>query len=107
MTAYDMRISDWSSYVCSSDLVEALAAAAKRIEYRQRLRVRARTQFHELHDQLRHLTGQREVRADQGFEQRIGAAFIEFVDLAQHRSAERRVGEEWVSTCSARGSPWH
>src|SRR3546814_19902793 len=31
MTAYEMRISDWSSDVCSSDLAARLPAAARRV----------------------------------------------------------------------------
>src|SRR3546814_19939985 len=39
MTAYEMRISDWSSDVCPSDLVDAIAIQAWR------------NPFHPLHDQ--------------------------------------------------------
>src|SRR3546814_5259580 len=88
-TAYEMRISDWSSDVCSSDLRlffpgalaggNAFAVVVHRIEevvgggvdlaLRQRLLARA------LGDRL--------------------------------RSEERRVGKECVSTCRSRWSPYH
>src|SRR3546814_4126443 len=72
-TAYEMRISDWSSDVCSSDLqhrgIEAAAVSG---------------QF-----------GIAEVEADAEF-----AGEIE-------RSEERRVGQECVSTCRSRWSPYH
>src|SRR3546814_10367884 len=35
-TAYEMRISDWSSDVCSSDLFEEIDDGASRIEQRER-----------------------------------------------------------------------
>src|SRR3546814_18532145 len=41
MTAYDVRISDWSSDVCSSDLVLLVPAAAVLPDYRGRGRRRA------------------------------------------------------------------
>src|SRR3546814_10598019 len=86
-TAYEMRISDWSSDVCSSDLfryylvygaldmfaegrLEANHSHAHLVERDERLTVRV-------------------WRADDG------------------RSEERRVGKECVSTCRSRWSPYH
>src|SRR3546814_4429869 len=37
-TAYEMRISDWSSDVCSSDLVERVVVARRRHPRRERAR---------------------------------------------------------------------
>src|SRR3546814_6718771 len=87
-TAYEMRISDWSSDVCSSDLCRWIGPAAEppsadapqaprtappRSEFdrtpRPRLSVRRRT--------------------------------------CSTRSEERRVGKECVSTCRYRWSPYH
>src|SRR3546814_4718941 len=74
-TAYEMRISDWGSDVCSSDL---------------RLHSgRAR---------------QRKLRKD------VGAAILCRAAAGWrrgHRSEERRVGKECVSTCRSRWSPYH
>src|SRR3546814_6984497 len=67
-TAYEMRISDWSSDVCSSDLWRGSAHPCAG----QTLRAGA-------DDQSRH----------------------------HHRSEERRVGKECVSTCRSRWSPSH
>src|SRR3546814_15164804 len=83
-TAYEMRISDWSSDVCSSDLrqegerdvLQHLAPA--RIDLRQIL-----------HDVDVLITCQRS----------------EFPPC--FRSEARRVGKECVSTCSTRCSPSH
>src|SRR3546814_5694229 len=65
-TAYEMRISDWSSDVCSSDL-----------------------------SMLSALIG-------------LSTMYIVFADcITRHRSEERRVGKECVSTCRSRWSPYH
>src|SRR3546814_7077847 len=84
-TAYEMRISDWSSDVCSSDLMAPVPAhilAAQPIlhahpglfidvvEFRHHRRGHGRAAVH------------------------VG------------RSAERRVGKECVSTCRSRWSPY-
>src|SRR3546814_4267051 len=85
-TAYEMRISDWSSDVCSSDL---LTLAPQRIVLGGGVmqydvlypRVRQRT---------RHWLG----------------GFIAPLER-DPRSDERRVGKECVSTCRSRWSPYH
>src|SRR3546814_13896902 len=81
-TAYEMRISDWSSDVCSSDL-------RKRDRRHPRRPVggddqpRARRHVGDARDLPRRYRG------------------------AQGRSEERRVGKECVSTCRSRWSPYH
>src|SRR3546814_3634178 len=82
-TAYEMRISDWSSDVCSSDLV--------------RLRRRAAA---ELPQDILFALEMRLGCGRQGLvnTQRFGPAA---------RSEERRVGKECVSTCRSRWSPYH
>src|SRR3546814_5974043 len=87
-TAYEMRISDWSSDVCSSDL-HAQAKAHREIFAGSAIGI-AR------------------------FERTIPAAVID-VDRPHldpmlaciARSEERRVGKECVSTCRSRWSPYH
>src|SRR3546814_10476026 len=80
-TAYEMRISDWSSDVCSSDLELPLrrqGCAEDRLQGRPTaagFRIRARQD----HPQPYHCG----------------------------RSEERRVGKECVSTCRSRWSPYH
>src|SRR3546814_1410125 len=90
-TAYEMRISDWSSDVCSSDL------------------------FGKLHD-VDVLTG--ESGTGGGFE-KFCAGETDFSNAsrpikdeeaqacAAARSEERRVGKECVSTCRSRWLPYH
>src|SRR3546814_6419244 len=76
-TAYEMRISDWSSDVCSSDLkgVARFQQGAVHPKHRQ--------------DQL----AQRGCAIDDS--------------ILSLRSEERRVGNECVSTCRSRWSTYH
>src|SRR3546814_6477526 len=89
-TAYEMRISDWSSDVCSSDLaIEAIIA--ERSPIWARLAPAGRN--HVL--------------------QAIGVNGVQCLRSAgllgsdARRSEERRVGKECVSTCRSRWSPYH
>src|SRR3546814_15711630 len=77
-TAYEMRISDWSSDVCSSDLLSAeLTETGERFE------------------------GILPPAAP-------GPAFaLRKRAIGVIRSEERRVGKECVSTCRSRWSPYH
>src|SRR3546814_7036071 len=78
-TAYEMRISDWSSDVCSSDLIN------------QRLDQYVRAA----------MLGHRNLLS------KINSApCCRAVEKAR-RSEERRVGKECVSTCRSRWSPYH
>src|SRR3546814_1126024 len=84
-TAYEMRISDWSSDVCSSDLHDAAGKA------------------HHRH-----------ARDDPGNDgsqsspyHSAGKLRGRLPVLRDGRSEERRVGKECVSTCRSRWSPYH
>src|SRR3546814_4999276 len=85
-TAYEMRISDWSSDVCSSDLLALVAEDAVHRVLRGDVEVR-----HVAQDDLRGLA----------------AAFGGDPFHVGLRSEERRVGKECVSTCRSRWSPYH
>src|SRR3546814_3577790 len=77
-TAYEMRISDWSSDVCSSDLMTT----------RKFLSSLCLCGFLLLSSCLR--------------------VFVVRLSPSRHmRSEERRVGKECVSTCRSRWSPYH
>src|SRR3546814_5846195 len=97
-TAYEMRISDWSSDVCSSDLPG------------DPLR-RART-ARPVAEQA-HLVGLRLGEVDRvdgppDVDQELGAVGIDAVESAgAHRSEEGRVGKECVSKCRTRWWPYH
>src|SRR3546814_14783453 len=90
-TAYEMRISDWSSDVCSSDLI---------LDH---------------HDRVVDEQPDRERQPEQGEGVDAEPQQIEDTERAeQHhghrdrgRSEERRVGKECVSTCRSRWSQHH
>src|SRR3546814_7953905 len=93
-TAYEMRISDWSSDVCSSDLFgekcglgirSRLFESAGGLNQRQRLILEAGPFW-----------PRSSVLAD-----------VYPFKNPQRRSEERRVGKECVSTCRSRWSPYH
>src|SRR3546814_15555328 len=99
-----MRISDWSADVCSSDLndegrgLAILLRVPMTLTIISGLMVRAAGQdFAIPRGTVREilLEGADTVRID-----RVGGG-----ELAQVRSEERRVGNEWVSTCRSRWSP--
>src|SRR3546814_19952614 len=120
-----MRISDWSSDVCSSDLAKSASCVARLCsisklprptknrrrevykllisadELRQKLPARDWLVFDVRHDLADHSAGR------QAYEQGHipGALFLDHE--AQLRSEERRVGKECVSTCRSWWSPYH
>src|SRR3546814_18514174 len=98
-----MRISDWSSDVCSSDL-----------RYFTEMLERPETAFLGLRGLL--VQAQREgdipraiELAERANRQRPGTRWVleTLFDLQTRRSEERRVGQECVSTCRSRGAPDH
>src|SRR3546814_14071363 len=99
-----MRISDWSSDVCSSDLPAGETAAVDCDDDRLR-------QVGEPGDDIGLIEARRRFRSAL-FEVVSGAEYRAVG--AQHddgerttRSEERRVGKEGVSTCRSRWSPYH
>src|SRR3546814_10183361 len=90
-TAYDMRISDWSSDVCSSDLT-ASRLSKKRCDDAKDKNDR----------------GRRQARGGPGAggpRHRFYRRWPDGHRLDRRRSEERRVGKECVSTCRSRWSP--
>src|SRR3546814_7276387 len=80
-TAYEMRISDWSSDVCSSDLKRTVDVAVN------------------LNNKL--------VTAKDMFTVASSPSPLQSAASVATRSEERRVGKECVSTCRSRWSPYH
>src|SRR3546814_2086476 len=78
-TAYEMRISDWSSDVCSSDLIVG-----------------------GLSNPSISSPGSSQIEIERGPSARVMPCW-----RSQSRSEERRVGKECVSTCRSRWSPYH
>src|SRR3546814_13779822 len=95
-----MRISDWSSDVCSSDLLNALAA-----DIVQLLAPPAEVVV-TVEGPLPTVFGER-TRLQQVFQNLISNAIKHRDKPACHRSEERRVGKECVSKCRSRWSPAH
>src|SRR3546814_8751077 len=87
-TAYEMRISDWSSDVCSSDL--QIAERQEPALELSRSDVRSGRQTGGGADHREPTAGASLGNCDDG-----------------DRSEERRVGQECVSTCRSRWSPYH
>src|SRR3546814_17239141 len=108
-----MRISDWSSDVCSSDLAivveqhriaEAALLEAYEVARHQRLQRRCGTAT--AHLELAHVA---DVEEPRGLTRPQVLGHDAFV-LDGHRvarSEERRVGKECVSTCRYRWSPYN
>src|SRR3546814_16040551 len=105
-----MRISDWSSDVCSSDL-QFLAHAIRTKESRDQVDA-------VLRGELR--TSDIQVRVEPWLNRAVAFAHgLKLVTVSKGksvaltqrgeevRSEERRVGKEWVSTCRYRWSPYH
>src|SRR3546814_15672160 len=105
-----MRISDWSSDVCSSDLVAHAVAEFEPVtvvvdpaeveEARKYLSEKVDIVEAPLNDAWMRDIGPTFVLSEEG---RLGGVDWVF----NGRSEERRVGKECVSTCRSRGSPDH
>src|SRR3546814_16707837 len=95
-----MRISDWSSDVCSSDLTCATSSVSATTTSPSKATTRCRR-------------SRRRWRCDAGSD-RVVTDAVEKPGVpmpgggtALRRSEERRVGKECVSTCRSRWSPYH
>src|SRR3546814_1802357 len=94
-TAYEMRISDWSSDVCSSDL--AVHETPPEV-WRLMIDLNAGSIINMAHAVVPHMMANR-------FGKIVNIAAMG--GLRGGRSEERRVGKECVSTCRSRWSPYH
>src|SRR3546814_15560866 len=98
-----MRISDWSSDVCSSDLDVMNKKDADTVRFQLdpgNLPPLTEAQKAEL-DAL-------QAMPDSGIDYSDAPTLTEdFWKTAERRSEERRVGKECVSTCRSRWSPYH
>src|SRR3546814_7291983 len=99
-TAYEVRITDWSSDVCSSDLflVEHWLALLLVPEGGEEVVVIAREQRAGIGREVR---GRVRIAHDEH------AMLFDHLIRSRTRSAERRVGKECVSTCRSRWPPYH
>src|SRR3546814_8939404 len=100
-TAYEMRISDWSSDVCSSDLPVAQQAADC---------IRAARDAQVVSVDTERVREAPPLPFDLGTLQEVCSKQLcldvqETLDIES--SEERRVGKEWISTSTSRWSPYH
>src|SRR3546814_11819888 len=100
-----MRISDWSSDVCSSDLLRLVDDGADMAALGHRV-AHLRAVEHRLDDADR-LALAALVDEDAGRGDTALAGVDEHALPRRRRSEERRVGKEGVSTCRSRWSPYH
>src|SRR3546814_7424253 len=91
-TAYEMRISDWSSDVCSSDLTWGGMLAFFEAIGNGDVTAMAQSMA---------TVGMTRETVD------VAALARDIERLQERRSEERRVGKECVSTCRSRWSPYH
>src|SRR3546814_8368581 len=110
-TAYDMRISDWSSDVCSSDLANAQGRSAA-VEYARQL---SRSGYNHVGRLGCYRQADRRLPAADPGPREPGVRSEGFCPVAgwkpdggpdrQLRSEERIVGKECVGTCRSRWPP--
>src|SRR3546814_12442757 len=97
-----MRISDWSSDVCSSDLAAGLAVEADRLA--------DAANAAPICADAAAARGEPDIlvpRVDDAFEAVVHRIEVAGNRQAPARSEERRVGKECVSTFRSRWSPYH
>src|SRR3546814_14980638 len=105
-----MRISDWSSDVCSSDLAAPFAAEAKALSEAKDAEQERRDPSDPL---ISGQEGDGQGRSSHQHEGRNKSGFPAYAiaematDARTQRSEESRVGKECVSTCRSRWSPSH
>src|SRR3546814_16002939 len=102
-TAYEMRISDWSSDVCSSDLPAPIYSGAVADRRRSRhAAAQRRAQFRSAG-----LGDGGGAARDRAAARAAAAPFGDAGRAMRGRSEERRVGQVCVSTCRSRWSQSH
>src|SRR3546814_3261267 len=92
-TAYGLRISDFSSDVCSSDLHPLFL----NIVDRHAMSV-------VFHDDPAAALDERRLKLDHDI---TGIGIVGILDELNDSKEERRVGKEWVRSCSSRWSTYH
>src|SRR3546814_6493627 len=106
-TAYELRISDWSSDVCSSDLLGFVAGSQQvsgehLVALHGARKIRCQSILVQISRQTLHkLLPLRSAAQAYGLGCKLLQAGVGI------RSEERRVGKECVSTCRSRWSPSH
>src|SRR3546814_3083923 len=99
-TAYEMRISDWSSDVCSSDLTIRLQQQEEKIDMGVFIDWQRNPAIGETGIAF---SAENPRKAFYDDRYKLLVCFPASIN----RSEERRVGKECVSTCRSRWSPYH
>src|SRR3546814_11573591 len=100
-----MRISDWSSDVCSSDLEEAIQCFEPYGEDEHRYAKSQHSISNSCYEAVISLL--KEIRKKAPIYDHDPEAALNTEQNAEVRSEERRVGKECASTCRSRWSPYH
>src|SRR3546814_12190424 len=109
-TAYEMRISDWSSDVCSSDLVTTPNGVRNTDAFTLQVAQNAQLNFDLAEAETAAEEPGEDITAggDTGGTIVVTASNLQSLEGGEvGRSEERRVGQEGVSTCRSRWSPYH
>src|SRR3546814_16906212 len=118
-TAYEMRISDWSSDVCSSDLSERdhirtgtpsdCRTSGQQCRPPPAIlpRLRGREHHHPKLQRRGSVTYTASIEGQVGQAGILRQIQVRVTNLKSRRSEERRVGQECVRTCRSGGSSYH
>src|SRR3546814_20625371 len=101
-----MRSSDWSSDVCSSDLIESVTIPKGLSEDTIRL-LSSKKGEPEFMLEWRLAAYRHWLTMDLPEWAKVSFPALDFQDISYYRSEARRVGKECVSTCRSRWSPYH
>src|SRR3546814_18743074 len=103
-----MRISDWSSDVCSSDLIEDFETRIQeQCAYTERGVLVNSGEYDGLDSGQALDALSRRFEADGNGQRRVNFRLRAWGVSRPRRSEARRVGDECVSTCRSRGTPCH
>src|SRR3546814_1169720 len=105
-TAYEMRISDWSSDVCSSDL-DRLRIGRDRLVQRLGVERQRAVAIGADAQVVQRPVGARAAKLSRHHLRKLPLHVADGRFAVQHRSEERRAGKECVSPCRSRVSPYH
>src|SRR3546814_16062608 len=108
-TAYEMRISDWSSDVCSSDLIGSAEKYWKMSSTSAPYSVASASSTSDRGNPITWYCSRESSRqtASENTSVRSDRSWPILIHMPPSRSEERRVGKECVSTCRSRGWPDH
>src|SRR3546814_17469956 len=102
-----MRISDWSSDVCSSDVDMIFGISFGKKKTSQQSSTDTNIKENTNQSQSQSTTGQTSTNTSQTGTTNQSTTGTQSSDTVDRRSEERRVGKECVRQCRSRCSPYH